>query len=319
MLKTGVKIDEVRIDGDLKKMRCDLDHYRAIGMKATEIPVHGVDAIKYGRLDKRQVTRIKEILKDFDFQYSVHCPNPLNLMDRGNPELHISVFKASLEFASEIDSKIVVYHPGRYVPEEAFPVNGKVNIAVDEKRRLLDFEVSTIQDISSEFPEITICMENARPYLFHSPYCYAERIDLLKEQVLRINRDNVKINLDFGHLYMASKFYSFDPVTAANDIKDLITHTHIHDNFGNAVYCHEKQQTHQIPFGKGDSHMPVGWGEIPIGEILSTFIDTYQGMLMMELRSRYFAYIEESKRVLTEIFNKTYNKCRTAGYGARKQ
>jgi sugar phosphate isomerase/epimerase len=304
MLKIGSKIDEVRIDGSLKRLAEDLTHYKKIGLKATEIPVHGVDAIKYGRLDKGRVKMLNEILKDFDFAYSVHAPNPLNLMDRENPELHISVLKATLEFASEIDSKIVVYHPGRYVPEEAFPVNGRVNISEDEKRRLLDFEASTIQNISSEFPEITICMENARPYLFHSPYCYAEKIELLKEQVLKINKDNVRINLDFGHLYMASKFYGFNPVRAVSEIKYLIAHTHIHDNFGNAVYYHEKQQTHQIPFGKGDSHMPVGWGEIPFGEILSPFIDSYSGMSMMELRSRYFEHIGESKENLKGILTK---------------
>src|SRR3972149_6375037 len=301
MLKIGSKIDEVRIDGSLKRLAEDLTHYRKIGMKATEIPVHGVDAIKYGRLDKGRVKMLNEILKDFDFAYSVHSPNPLNLMDRENPDLHISVLRTTLEFASEIGSKIIVYHPGRYVPEEAFPVNGKVDIPDDEKMRLLDFEASTIQDISFEFPDIFICMENARPYLFHSPYCYAEQIDLLKEQVLRINRDNVKLNLDFGHLYMASKFYGFDSVMAVNDIKDLIAHTHIHDNFGNAVYYHEKLQTHKIPFGKGDSHMPVGWGALPVKEILSAFVDTYRGMLMMELRSRYFESIEESKENLERI------------------
>lgn len=299
----GVKIDEVRIDGDLNKLSNDLTHYKKIGMKATEIPVHGVDAIRYGRLDKRQVKRIKEILENFDFKYSIHCPNPLNLMDKENIELHISVLNATLEFAAEIGSKIVVYHPGRYVPEETFPVNGRVNITDDEKIRLLDFEASTIRNISSEFPEITICMENARPYLFHSPYCYAERIDLLKEQVLRIDMDNVKINLDFGHLYMASKFYCFDPVAAVTEIKDLIAHTHIHDNFGNAVYYHEKQQTHQIPFGKGDSHMPVGWGGIPIKELLSSFFVSYNGMFMMELRSRYFEHIRESKENLEGLLS----------------
>jgi len=302
----GVKIDEVRIDGNLRKLASDLTHYKEIGMKATEIPIHGLDAIKYGRLDKERVKIIKEILNYFDFQYSVHCPNPLNLMDRENPELHISVFKATLEFASEIDSKIVVYHPGRYVPEEAFPVNGKVNISEDEKRRLLDFETATIQNISSEFPEITICMENARPYLFHSPYCYAEIIEPLKEQVLKINKDNVRINLDFGHLYMASKFYGFDPVTASSEIKDLIAHTHIHDNFGNAVYYHEEQQTHQIPFGRGDSHMPVGWGEIPLKEILSTFVNSYGGMFMMEIRSRYFEHIKESRENLDKILSSSF-------------
>jgi len=219
-------------------------------------------------------------------------------MDRENPELHISVLKATLEFALEVGSKIVVYHPGRYMPEEAFPVNGKVDIPDDEKMRLLELEASIIRNISSEFPESAICMENSRPYLFHSPYCYAERIDLLKEQVLRINRNNVKINLDLGHLYMASKFYNFDPASAVSEIKDLIGHTHIHDNFGHAVYYSEKQQTHQIPFGKGDSHMPVGWGEIPIKELLSSFVASYEGMFMMELRSRYFEHIGESKENL---------------------
>jgi len=298
MLKIGSKIDEVRIDGSLKRLAEDLTHYKKIGLKATEIPVHGLDAIKNGRLDRGRVKMLNEILKDFDFAYSVHSPNPLNLMDRENPELHISVLRATLEFASEIGSRIIVYHPGRYIPEETFPVNGKRDIPEDEKKSLLDFEALKIAEISLEFPEITICMENARPYLFHSPYCYAERIDLLKEQVLRINRDNVKINLDFGHLYMASRFYNFDPASAVSEIKDLIAHTHIHDNFGNAVYYHEKQQTHQIPFGKGDSHMPVGWGEIPIKELLSSFVASYEGMFMMELRSRYFEHIRESKEYL---------------------
>jgi sugar phosphate isomerase/epimerase len=105
---------------------------------------------------------------------------------------------------------------------------------------------------------------------------------------------------------MASKFYGFDPIMAVCNIKDLIAHTHIHDNFGNAVYYHEKQQTHQIPFGKGDSHMPVGWGEIPFREILSTFIDSYDGMFMMELRSRYFEHIRESMENLDKILSNSF-------------
>jgi sugar phosphate isomerase/epimerase len=306
-LKIGCKIDEVRIDGDLRKLLNDLTHYREIGLTVTELPVHGLDAIKAGRLDRRRLGQIKEILRDFDFEYSVHCPNPLNLMDQEIPEMHRAVFQATLEFASEIDAKIVVYHAGRYVPEETFPLNGKVTILEDDKIRLLDFEASIIQDRASEFPELTICLENARPYLFHSPYCYGESPALLKEQIRRMDKDNVKINLDFGHLYMASKFYEFDPVMAVEEIKDLIAHIHIHDNFGQAVYYHEKQQTHQIPFGKGDSHMPVGWGGIPITEILSAFVHTYHGMLMMELRSRYFDQIEESSRNLKGILKNLLN------------
>ena len=47
--------------------------------------------------------------------------------------------------------------------------------------------------------------------------------------------------------------------------------------------------------------MPVGWGEAPIQEILSILLPTYQGMLMMELRSRYFNFIQESRDNLSSI------------------
>jgi sugar phosphate isomerase/epimerase len=84
-------------------------------------------------------------------------------------------------------------------------------------------------------------------------------------------------------------------------IRNLIAHTHIHDNFGGVVHHFEKQQTHQLPFGRGDSHMPVGWGKIPIHDILKIILPEYQGLLMMELRSRYFNDIEQSARNLSAI------------------
>ena len=183
MFKTGSKIDEVRIDGSLDAFREDLNYYRELNVKAVELPVHGLDAIKNGRLDRRRTERVKEILSDFDFEYSVHAPNPLNLMDRDNPELHLSVFRASLEFACEAGSRILVYHAGRFIPEETFPINGNRRLSSDEERRLLDIEAKALRNLSEEYPGIIICLENARPYLFHSPYCYAERIDALKKQV----------------------------------------------------------------------------------------------------------------------------------------
>ncbi len=304
MLKIGTKIDEVRIDGDLQRLRQDLEYFSQAGLAAAELPVHGLDAIKNGRLDRAQLKRIKEIVRNFAGAFSVHAPNPLNLMDCSCRELHLSVFRASLEFAAEVGAGILVYHPGRYIPEVTFPIYGKNDLAEKDKQKLLAAEAEMLQELSAEYPEVTICLENARPYLFHSPYCYAERLEPLQAQIAKINRHNVKINLDFGHLYLSAKFYGFDPVRAAGAVKDLIAHSHVHDNFGNAVYHHEKQQTHQIPFGRGDAHMPVGWGEIPISEILATFLDSYTGLLMMELRGRYFSYTAESKENLEGILAK---------------
>lgn len=301
MLEIGSKIDDARVDGSLRHLTEDLNHYAELGLKAVELPPHGLDVIRNGRLDMRRTGSVRDILKAYDFRYSLHSPDPINLMDMDNHEIHISVLRSSLEFASEIGAGVVVYHPGRFVPEERFPLNEKIELSCSEKERLLNIEARVVTTLAEEYPGVTICMENARPYLFHSPYSYAERLDTLKQQVLRINMNNVKINLDFGHLFLASKLYDFNPVEAVLQIKGLIGHTHIHDNCGNANFYHEKQQTRLIPFGRGDSHMPIGWGEIPIKEILSVFIDSYKGMLIMEIRNRYFEYIEDSIVNLEEI------------------
>lgn len=303
MLKIGSKIDEIRIDGDLDKLRKDLEHYADLALDAVEIPVHGVDIIKDGIPDKKRLKEVQSILSSFDFIYTVHGPNPLNLMEVWNPSLHIEVFKASLEFSVAIGSNILVYHAGRFIPEETFPLQNGKGVSKQVALRLMEIEKEHLDRLSGEYPTVTICVENARPYLFHSPYCYGERIDFLKEQILDINRENVRIALDIGHLYMAAHYYEFDPVQAVEEIKDLIAHTHVHDNFGGAINYHEKIQTHQIPFGRGDAHMPVGWGKIPIAEILNAYLSIYPGMLIMELRNRYFLHTQESQENLKGILN----------------
>ncbi len=304
MLKIGTKIDEVRIDGNLQRLRQDLEYFSQAGLAAAELPVHGLDAIKNGRLDKAQLKRIKETVQNFGSHFG-------GKFEGGSEYLQMELATGAIHqvegiggMDAEVGAEILVYHPGRYIPEVTFPICGKNDLSNWDKQNLLAVEAEMIQDLADEYPEVTICLENARPYLFHSPYCYAERLEPLQEQVAIIDRDNVKINLDLGHLFLSARFYGFDPVGAAAQVKDFIAHSHVHDNFGNAVYHHEKQQTHQIPFGKGDAHMPVGWGEIPILEILSTFLDSYTGMLMMELRDRYFAHTRESKENLEEILIK---------------
>ncbi|SEA27959.1 Sugar phosphate isomerase/epimerase [Desulfuromusa kysingii] len=301
MLKIGSNISEVRIDGKLEHLRRDLDAFQEFGLTAAEIGVHGTDVIRHGKLDSGRLLAIQTILNQYPFAYSVHAPNPLNLMDEEDFDLHVDVMRSSLEFTQAIGAEIMVYHPGRFQAEESFGPLGKVVRPEDQCQRLLDLEAEIILSFASEFPDQVIAMENARPYRYHSPYCYAETISALKEQVERINRKNVAITLDFGHLHMASKFYGFEEVAAVTQIAGLIRHCHVHDNFGGSVYHTDKQQTHQIPLGKGDSHMPIGWGDIDFDELFSCFMRHYQGLLITELRGRYFESTGESATTLLGI------------------
>lgn len=303
MLSIGSNINEVRVDGNLGKLHRDLVAFMSFGLTAAEITVHGIDAIKNGTLDPRKTAEARAILDDFPFCYSVHAPNPLNLMDKNNGALHRDVLMASLEFSAEIKAEVLVYHPGRFLVEEEFALRGPHLLGADEQMKLLETEALVLRYAADQFPRMVIAMENARPYLHHSPYCYAEYPEELKNQVERIGRANVRINLDFGHLQMSSRFYDLDPVAEVRAIAPLIAHCHVHDNFGNPVYHTEKTQTHQIPFGKGDSHMPVGWGAIPFHNILAEFIGSYDGMLICELRSRYFDQTRESANNLVAILH----------------
>jgi sugar phosphate isomerase/epimerase len=285
----GASIDPVRIDGSLDRLTKDLQAFDKIGIQAVELPVHGLDAIFNGTLRTARTRQVMSLLSDFDFCYSIHSPNPVNLMDQKDPALHKAVLEASLEFARQINAEVVVVHSGRFIVEEDFAVTPARSLTASEQHRMLEAEAQMLQELAGQYPDLMIALENARPYLSQSPYTYAECIGPLREQILRINKDNVKINLDFGHLFMASRFYTFDPVAAVTQIRDLVVHTHVHDNFGGTVHHWEKQQTHQLPFGKGDSHMPVGFGQIPIQAILEILLPGYDGLLIMELRSRYFS------------------------------
>ena len=301
MLRIGSNINEVRIDGSLKQLEKDLDAFVKFGLTAAEIGVHGTDVIRNGQLHPLRLTEVRQLLRDYPFAYSVHAPNPVNLMEEEELPMHLAALRSTLEFSREIGAEAVVYHPGRFQAEETFAPFGKLVIPAEKQQQLLAQEMDLLQQLADSYPEQVIAMENARPYRFHSPYCYAERIDLLKQQVEAIGRPNVGITLDTGHLNMSAKHYGFDQLAAVRSIAGLIKHCHIHDNFGGAVYFSEKQQTHQIPLGKGDSHMPIGWGNIDFASILGCFLKDYQGLLINELRGRYFDVTAESVVNLVRI------------------
>jgi len=301
MLKIAGRLDEKKIDGSLASFRQHLDYFTRFSLDAIEIPIHCLNVIRHGFLDRKLTNETIQILRDYDFIYSVHAPDHLNLMDSTCNELHLSVLRSTMEFAAGIGAHIVVCHAGQYMPYNQFAVSEKAVMVTDKNLDLLAIEENSLRDLSKEFPSINIAVENARPYLLHSPYCYAERADTLRKQILKINCENVKVNLDIGHLYLAKTFYGFDLFEELHLIGDMIVHCHIHDNFGLPTYYHEKEQPHLVPFGRGDCHMPVGWGKVPILDILKCLTPGYNGILVMELRGRYYEFIQESLENLTKL------------------
>jgi len=323
----GINAHASRIDGDLEVLEQDLARFQRAGFDYVEIPVHGVDAILNGRLNPRQVKRIKEVLARFDLRYTVHCSNWLNLMDADEFPLHRSIFEASIEFAGEIGAEILVYHSGRVelgneylgqaaLTRELLSLPDRTLITEQEQR-----ERETLAELADFAKErgVTICVENADPRvdeealwelarrvrvkgvdLFYriapggdiALYNYGGVISRLVEQVKGVGKDNVGITLDFGHAYIASRYYGFDFLESIELAKPLIRHIHVHDDFGRPAGV-DRRQIALISQGKGDLHMPIGWGEIPYREVFPR-LKGYEGIVLLELKPRYRPYLEEA-------------------------
>jgi len=324
----GINAHGGRLDGDLELLEHDLARFQRAGFDYVEIPIHGVDAILNGRLNPRQVKRVKEMLAKFShLKYTTHCSNWLNLMDAEEFPLHRSIFEASIDFTSEIEAEILVYHSGKvelgdeYLGHAAFTrelLSIPDRTFIEDQERVERETLAELAEVAGR-KGVTICVENADPRvdegavwelarrvrvngvdLFHhitsggdiALYNYGGVIECLVRQVGGVGRDNVGITLDVGHAYIASNYYGFDFLDAIALASPLVRHIHVHDNFGTPAGL-DRRQIVLIAEGKGDLHMPVGWGKIPYREVFSR-LKGYEGVVLLELKPRYDAYLEDA-------------------------
>jgi sugar phosphate isomerase/epimerase len=282
----AINADAGVIDGNLTVLRKELDYYREMGFTHVEMAPHSVDAIYCGRLNKNRVKEVQMLLAQYPFRYTVHGLNPLNLMS--DDVVNRQGFIASIEFAAAIDAEIMVYHAGRYLAEENFLLTSRMNLTPVEKNVLWEQECTALQsmgDIAARYG-IMIAVENARPYLNAPNYCYAESLEELVRMVKAVNHNQVGITLDTGHAYLAACHYGYDLLESISSIAPYVRHIHLHDNFGRCCTSWERKQYEMVAMGRGDMHMPIGWGSIPADEIFAR-LPQYDGCITLELRPRY--------------------------------
>ncbi len=333
----GINAHSARLAGSLEILESDLAYFQRLGFDYVEIPIDGVDAVLNGRLNLKHVKKVKEVLTKFPLRYTVHSPNLLNLMDADEFTMQKRVFEASIEFAGEIGAEVLVYHSGRirlrgeYLGEAALTRELLAlpdRSFIEERERVERETLAELADLARGLG-VTICVENSDPMIEEGAlwelarrvlkkgidlthriapagdiamYNYGGMINRLVEQVKGVGKDNVAITFDFGHAYIASHYYGFDFLKAIELAMPLIKHVHVHDNFGKPAGL-DRRQGVLMPDGKGDLHMPIGWGEIPYREVLSR-LKGYNGVVMLEINPRYRDYygeaLQEARRLLRE-------------------
>jgi sugar phosphate isomerase/epimerase len=97
------------------------------------------------------------------------------------------------------------------------------------------------------------------------------------------------MTLDVGHAHLSAVYFRFQFLEAVRSALPHVRHVHVNDNFGRydplrlesfALY-RTQTPANTFPLGKGDLHLPVGWGGIPLEKVFEV-LRGYRGTVVHE-------------------------------------
>ena len=265
--KIGINADSFTINGDLRILEKFLQGFVETGFSHVEIPVHGLDCIVNGFLEHTRLAMVKSLLARLPLSYTVHSPDRLYLADPGYPDVHAAALASTIDFASEICAKLVVYH-------------GSTCGACDEETQRLG-KVA----MHAARRGVTVAVENIfRQHAREVSY----RIDSrnLAAQVAAVDSASLGICFDFGHAFISAGEEGIPYMEAFKAVLPRLAHVHIHDNFGKPVAPGTKTLD-ALFLGLGDLHLPPGDGALPYDALFPMFSPAYKGVYMMEIQPRF--------------------------------
>lgn len=290
----GIAADDTRINGDLGVFREMLDLYTEIGFDYVEIASSGFDVITNGELKYSQVKKVKKILSDYNFKYTMHAgPDALNLFSHDN-ERHYKVLKSSVDFASEVGSEILVYHGGTALLTEQYINYHRDLFNVESKEeiftKLVDREISQLKALA-EYAKplgVTLSLENLDRRSSENYFTYSDKCEKIIDVIEAIDMENISFTFDFAHAYLIDRDNFIENTYKASK---FAAHLHITDNFG--ITGDYGNTNANIAFGTGDLHLPPGHGKIPYAEVMP-FFNNFDGAIILEIDHRYREYYNES-------------------------
>jgi len=164
-------------------------------------------------------------------------------------EKSIESVRRSLSYAHDVGAKRVVLHCG------STPIKHPI-ISYMAKRNLKKALFIILEE--SKKYDIETTLENS--YFDENDVFY--KVEEFKRFVESF-KGELKVCFDFGHAHISSQGIS----KSLEVLKPLITHIHIHDNFG-----------------KKDDHLPLGKGSIDFTDYLE-FIRNFNGSIILEINS----------------------------------
>ncbi len=270
----GINLPDCR---SITQLQSYLQTFTQNGFDAVEVNLETFPLIIEGDICTPWVESLKQELAVHSFSYSAHIGRGLDLRNVMDYRLHKKVINSSLLICKELNLDPLVLHY-----EEM-----SKDCMVEEHFLQAHQEAS---DFAAKLG-ITICVENIE----------VERIEPLVEFVEKLNRPNVRLTLDTGHMYLASKYFHFDCFAAIETMLPYLGHVHLSDNTGiyeelrltNRPVYDFLPMGYRREFGRGDIHLPPYFGKIPFDDIFK-LIKGYRGKYICEYTSDSFLQFNES-------------------------
>jgi sugar phosphate isomerase/epimerase len=253
-----------------------------------------VDIIELGldRVDFLDEQKEKELLSktlylasSFGTEFTIHAPHidsrieGIKIDFSTNNEKNFTVMEKVINIAAEIGAEYVVVHPGSL-----------------DGRKCLNLNILNLIRICSLAEEygVILLLEN----LFDRNG--GNKVGIFPGELFHIiemvGSENLKINLDIGHAFIASNAYGF-PLEDYFELGGCIHQMHLHDNFGIL-------ESEEAMFG--DRHLPLGFGKINFREVFKNILKLNTRNLVLELKNSSKENTLESLVQIREFCNLRY-------------
>ena len=285
------------------------------GYQLVEMNPHSLAVIVNGEIRPDVLADYVAVLKNFDLCYTIHGLNRLNLAYDPRRELCQQIMRCQLAVCRAVGAGVLVYHSGLQALDLVQAGVRRTLLSDEELSAGAQLEVTALQALAPLAADagVVIGMENGdshqwehnlmaqfgQPRAALAKHHARLQIGPIVRQLEAIDHPNVGMTLDIAHLHIAAHDLGFDYLAAVAEGAPWVKHLHANDNFGRLDQGFDNE-VDRWAYGEADIHLPPGWGSIPYAQLFQR-LPTYQGDLILEIKSGFADFFKESLQTMTRL------------------
>jgi len=314
----GIALGGTGGPGQLQQLAQQLAYARSLGFGLVEIDITAFHLILDGEIHQPSLEKWLAVLPSFDLRYSLHGLLRLNLAYDARHALCRQIMRCQIEICRAAGASVLVVHSGLQALDEVRYGVRPTLLSREELEAGARREVDAFQELAPLAADagVALCMENGDPHQWEytllaryglpraaiSEHHARLHVEPMVRQLEAIDRPNVGMALDVGHLYIAAHDLGFDYLEAVGVAAPWIKHLHVSDNFGRLDRGFDAEPE-RWAFGEADIHMPPGWGHIPYGELLAR-LPRYEGDMILEIKPGFIEYAGQGLRAMEKYLDR---------------